>query len=126
MAHLARMTKIHRHLKPYLKALSEEASQKGYPVQRPLFVHFENDIKTYDMQTEYMFGPDMLVAPVWQKDVKEWQVYLPAGETWINIWNGQEICGGQSMTIDAPIGKPPVFFRKNSKWADLFKEVKNY
>ncbi len=126
MAHLARMTKIHRHLKPYLKALSEEASQKGYPVQRPLFVHFENDIKTYDMQTEYMFGPDMLVAPVWQKDVTEWQVYLPAGETWINIWNDQEICGGQSMTIDAPIGKPPVFFRKNSKWADLFKEVKNY
>lgn len=124
MAHLARMTNIHRHLKPYLKSLSEEASQKGYPVQRPLFVHFENDINTYAIQDEYMFGPDMLVAPVHKKDVKEWQVYLPAGQTWVNIWNMQEIQGGQSITIDAPIGKPPVFFRKGSAWTELFNGVK--
>ena len=124
MAHLARMTNIHRHLKPYLKSLSEEASQKGYPVQRPLFVHFENDINTYAIQDEYMFGPDMLVAPVHKKDVKEWQVYLPAGQTWVNIWNMQEIQGGQSITIDAPIGKPPVFFRKGSTWTELFNGVK--
>lgn len=124
MAHLARMTNIHRHLKPYLKSLSEKASQKGYPVQRPLFVHFENDINTYAIQDEYMFGPDMLVAPVHKKDVKEWQVYLPAGQTWVNIWNMQEIQGGQSITIDAPIGKPPVFFRKGSAWTELFNGVK--
>ena len=71
-----------------------------------------------------MFGPDMLVAPVHKKDVKEWQVYLPAGQTWVNIWNMQEIQGGQSITIDAPIGKPPVFFRKGSTWTELFNGVK--
>ena len=60
-------------------------------------------INTYAIQDEYMFGPDMLVAPVHKKDVKEWQVYLPAGQTWVNIWNMQEIQGGQSITIDAPI-----------------------
>ena len=124
MAHLARMTNIHRHLKPYLQALSEEASIKGYPVQRPLFVHFEKDINTYTIQDEFMFGEDMLVAPVHKKDVKEWQVYLPAEETWVNIWTNQEIQGGQSITLEAPIGKPPVFFRKHSKWVELFKEIK--
>lgn len=126
MGHLARMTKIHCHLKPYLQSLSKEASEKGYPVQRPLFVHFEHDINTYAIQDEYMFGADMLVAPVHKKGVSEWQVYLPSRETWINVWTMQEIQGGQTITIEAPIGKPPVFFRKNSQWTELFKEIRNY
>ncbi len=124
MAHLARMTNIHRYLKPYLKSLSQEASEKGYPVQRPLFTHFEHDINTYDIQDEYMFGADMLVAPVHQKGATEWQVYLPSRETWVNVWTMQEIQGGQRITIEAPIGKPPVFFRKNSKWSELFKGIR--
>ncbi len=124
IAHLARMTNIYRHLTPYLKSLSEEASTKGYPVQRPLFTHFEHDPVTYDIQDHYMFGADLLVAPVHQGGVTEWKVYLPAGEVWVNVWTDQEIQGGQSVTVPAPIGKPPVFFRKNSQWKDLFLGIK--
>lgn len=103
--------------------MSEELVKKATST-KTIICHFENDINTYAIQDEYMFGSDMLVAPVHKKDVKEWQVYLPAGQTWVNIWNMQEIQGGQSITIDAPIGKPPVFFRKGSAWTELFNGVK--
>lgn len=123
IAHLARMTKIYRHLVPYLKSLVEEANNKGYPVQRPLFVHFEQDLNTYDIQDHYMYGSDLLVAPVHAEGAVEWKVYLPAEVTWINVWNHQEIQGGQYVTVPAPIGKPPLFYRKNSIWSDLFSSI---
>ena len=123
IAHLAKMTNIYRHLVLYVKALADEASEKGYPLQRPLFVHFEQDINTYDIQDQYMYGKDLLVAPVHQQGVTEWKVYLPADETWINVWSKQQVQGGQFITVAAPIGQPPVFYRKTSKWSDLFAEI---
>ncbi|MDH2925754.1 alpha-glucosidase [Lonepinella koalarum] len=123
IAHLARMTKIYCHLVPYLKSLVDEAYTKGYPVQRPLFVHFEQDINTYDIQDQYMYGAELLVAPVHKQGVTEWRVYLPSGETWISVWTAQEIQGGQTITVPAPIGKPPLFYRKNSQWTDLFAAI---
>ena len=124
MEHLAHMARIHGQLAPYVKSLCGEAAQKGYPLQRPLFVHFEQDLQTYTIQEEYLYGPDLLVAPVHKQGVEEWQLYLPAEETWVDVWTGREIQGGQSLTVPAPIGKPPVFYRKGSKWTALFSSLK--
>lgn len=123
LKHMGRMVRIYKHLVPYLKTLVDEAFDKGYPVQRPLFLHFENDINTYDIQDQYLYGKDLLVAPVHKQGVSEWKVYLPAGTTWIDVWNNQQIQGGQYITVPAPIGKPPVFYRKGSYWTDLFKQI---
>lgn len=123
ISHLSKMVKVYRHLVPYVKTLVEEASNKGYPLQRPLFVHYENDINTYDIQDHYLYGKDLLVAPVHQQGVSEWKVYLPAGETWVSVWSQQEIQGGQFITVPAPIGQPPVFYRKTSQWANLFADI---
>lgn len=125
LAHLAHMTRIHNHLSPYMHALADEAAVKGYPLQRPLFVHFEQDKNTYDIQDAYLFGPDLLVAPVHKQGVQDWKVYLPAGATWVQLWNEQEICGGQSVTVPAPIGQTPAFYRKGSSWTSLFEEIKH-
>ncbi|OBW95492.1 alpha-glucosidase [Gallibacterium salpingitidis] len=125
LCHMARMVKIYKHLVPYLKSLVNEAFEKGYPVQRPLFVHFESDLNTYDIQDQYMYGSELLVAPVHKQGVTEWKVYLPAKETWVYVWNGQQIQGGQYITVPAPIGQPPIFYRKNSAWGDLFKNIVN-
>lgn len=125
LAHLSKMVKVYRHLVPYVKTLVEEASNKGYPLQRPLFVHYEDDINTYDIQDHYLYGKDLLVAPVHQQGVSEWKVYLPAGETWVSVWSQQEIQGGQFITVPAPIGQPPVFYRKTSSWANLFADIAN-
>jgi alpha-glucosidase len=120
LAHFARMTRVYRHLAPYLAELSAEAAATGLPVQRPLFLHFEADRRTWDIQTAYLYGPDLLVAPVVEAGVAARQVYLPAGADWVHVWSGRTHAGGQEIEAPAPIGEPAVYYRKGSPHADLF------
>jgi len=120
LAHFARMTRVYRHLAPYLEALSREAVSTGLPLQRPLFLHFEDDPRCYDTQTVYLYGPDLLVAPVILPGVLTWTVYLPAGVDWTHVWSGCVYSGGAEIEIPAPLGQPPVFFRRTSPHAALF------
>jgi alpha-glucosidase len=120
LSHFARMTQVYVHLVPYLKSLVTEASTRGTPVQRPLFLHFEDDSRTYAIQDAYLYGSDLLVAPVWQAGRTEWATYLPKGAEWIHVWSGETLSGGQDVTVQAPIGQPPVFYRARSKFAELF------
>jgi alpha-glucosidase len=120
LAHFARMTAIYVHLAPYLRSLSAEAAARGLPVQRPLFLHFEADTATYAIQDSYLYGPDLLVAPVWQAGETERTAYLPAGAEWIHLWSGVRHEGGAEARVPAPFGQPPVFYRAGSPWAGLF------
>ena len=115
----ARLAKIHVALKPYLKQLVEENATRGLPVQRPLFVHYPEDRAAYHIQTEYLFGRELLVAPVLEKEVCKWRVYLPQ-DSWVHLWSGAEFDGGEHL-VDAPIGYPPVFYRKESEYKRLFR-----
>ncbi len=117
----ARLTQIYTMLAPYTKSLVKINAASGLPVQRPLFLHYEKDEKTYDIQTEYLFGEDMLVAPVYLPDVQEWEVYLPKDQ-WIHLWSGEEFLGG-TVTVKAAIGYTPVFYRKNSGFKNIFEEI---
>lgn len=122
-AHFARMVNIHVALKPYLKDLVKKNAQSGLPVMRPLFLHYENDAATYDIKYEYLLGEDMLVAPVYEQGAQNRTLYLPK-DAWINLWTEEEVNGGE-ITVDAPIGKIPVFYRKTSPYAELFASLKN-
>jgi alpha-glucosidase len=120
LSHFARMTQVYVHLVPYLKSLVAEASTHGLPVQRPLFLHFEDDARTYAIQDAYLYGADLLVAPVWQAGKTDWTTYLPKGAEWIHVWSGKTFAGGQEATVQAPFGQPPVFYRAGSEFAELF------
>ncbi len=120
LSHFARMTRVYRHLAPYLGELSKEASLTGLPVQRPLFLHFEDDPRAYDSQTVYLYGPDLLVAPVIAAGAVSWTVYLPAGADWVHVWTGAVHQGGAEVRVAAPIGQPPVFSRAGSAHSPLF------
>ena len=120
LEHFARMTRMHRHLAPYLRALSEEAAATGLPLQRPLFLHFEGDLRCYETQTTYLLGSDLLVSPVITAGKNRWRTYLPAGARWRHVWSGSEFDGGLEVQVDAPIGQPPVFYRTDSRYTDLF------
>lgn len=120
LAHFARMTRIYRHLVPYLRTLVEEAATCGLPVQRPLFLHFPDDPATYTIQDQYLYGPDLLIAPVHAAGAEEWRAYLPAGADWIHAWSGTTHAGGARVAVPAPIGEPPVFYRAASRHAPLF------
>lgn len=125
MKQLSRLTKIYVELAPYTKALVRENSEKGIPVQRPLFLHYENDEEAYEIQYEYLLGEDLLVSPVYEADKKDWEVYLPK-DKWVHLWTGEEYTGGK-IIISAELGYPPVFYRKNSNYTKIFKTIQeNY
>lgn len=121
LAHFARMSQVHARLAPYVRALSDEAVATGLPLQRPLFLHYD-DPAYYDVQDQYLYGADMLVAPVVEADRTERDVILPEGE-WVHLWSGAVYTQG-THAIAAPYGQPPVFTRKDSPFAPLFASVK--
>lgn len=123
LRHFARMTRIHKMLTPYLKAAVAENSEKGVPVQRPLFMHYDNDEKTYSIQDEYLLGRDLLVAPVCCEGERQWKAYLPQ-DNWVHLWTGREFKGGYA-TVNAALGFPPVFYRTDSAYVGLFREIMN-
>jgi alpha-glucosidase len=121
---MGRLTNIRVDLKPYIKHLFHEATLLGYPVQRPLFMHYEEDLEAYHLQYQYLFGKDMLIKPVVLKDQNQTTVYLPKDE-WVHLWTGNLYHGNELVTVDSKIGYPPVFYRKNSSFSYLFKEITN-
>ena len=123
IAHFARMTTVFTTLKPYIKQSVAQNAATGLPVMRPLFLHYEDDAHTYTLKYQYLFGRDLLVAPVYEQGRRDWSLYLPE-DTWINVWTG-EPCSGGDVSVDAPLGKPPVFYRAQSEWASLFATLKN-
>lgn len=122
MERLARLVDVYTMLAPYTKTLVAENAAKGTPVQRPLFLHYEEDAESYTEQFEYLYGSELLVAPVWQADKADWEVYLPS-DGWVHLWTGAEYGHGRH-TVPAPLGDPPVFYRKDSAWSELFEGIR--
>jgi alpha-glucosidase len=125
LAHFARMSRIYRHLAPYLRKLSAEAAATGLPCQRPLFLHHEDDRHTYAIQDAYLYGRDLLVAPVWRAGRTDWTTYLPRGVDWVHVWTGATHPGGAEATVPAPFGRPPVFRRADAPEAALFDALRS-
>lgn len=72
-----------------------------------------------------MYGPDLLIAPVTEPGMTQWDVYLPGPEDWIWLWDDQEtvISGQNSVTVDAVMGETPVFYKANSPWKTTFQNI---
>ena len=122
MERLARLVDIYTMLAPYMKTLVAENAKRGIPVQRPLFLHNEDDEACYNIQYEYLLGEDVLVAPVYLAEKESWEVYLPEGQ-WIHFWTGEEY-GKGTHQVPAPLGDTPAFYRKDSQYAALFEEIR--
>ena len=103
---------IRYRIKPYIEKLMREAHEKGTPVIRPLFYDFHEDKTAWQVEDQYMFGPDVLVAPILYPKMEKRKVYLPEGTDWKNAWTGEEFQGGQTIEVDAPIDIIPLFLRK--------------
>ena len=100
---------------PYIRKCMQEAHEYGDPVIRPMFYEFPDDAKTWNLPYQYMFGSDLLVAPVLEKGARSVEAYLPAGEDWIDIRDGKEYKGGQNVMLPAPIESIPVLRKKSAQ-----------
>lgn len=117
---------LHNQLKPYFEQLSNEATQYGYPVVRPLYLHYPTDTVTYTLQNEFLLGNDLLMAPVLTPNTNNIKVYFPDGE-WINIYTKKTITGRCWQTIAAPLGQPAVYVKRQSTCESLvFKSFNKY
>jgi len=108
---LTKYIRIRESMKDYIKKTMEEASRTNVPVMRSLFFEFPEDEKAWDIADEYMFGPDLLVAPVCVEKATSREVYLPKGATFVLASTGEKYEGGQTVTVNAPIDVLPVFLR---------------
>lgn len=118
---VTKFIRIRENLQDYIQSLYEESSASGHPIIRSLFYEFPEDEKTWEETTNYMFGHDLLVAPVTAKSLSDMTVYLPEGVEWIEVFTGKHYSGGTSYTVPISLDSIPVFCRASS---ELSKEIK--
>ena len=104
--------KERERLLPYIKKCAERVSTEGYTLMRPLVFDFANDPEALKQKYEYMFGPELLISPVTEAGVSEWQTYLPKNEGgWRDYRTGQHYEGGQTISTKVDKAHIPVFVR---------------
>ncbi len=97
---------------PYLYSAAHEAAQSGMPVIRAMPLAFPQDANAHDKDLQYLFGPSLLVAPVYDESDQR-SVYLPAGE-WVDYWTGAVLAGPVNIRVDAPLDTLPLFVRRGA------------
>lgn len=107
-----RYATLHTRLYPYIRNAAEEASKQGVPLIRPLALSYPDDTAAAREQFQYLFGPDLLVAPLYQPGSQR-AVYIPRG-TWVNYWSGQAVSGPKTIVVDAPLEQLPLFVRSGA------------
>ncbi len=100
---------VRERLRPYIRQHMALASQDGSPVMRPLFYDFPEDEASYTVEDQYLFGPDLLVAPVLEAGARSRAVYLPPRATWTDARTGETHVGGQTIDVSVTLAHIPVF-----------------
>jgi alpha-D-xyloside xylohydrolase len=112
---------LHMGLFPYRYAAAQEAARTGMPIMRALVLQYQDDARARTAKDEYLFGPDLLVAPVVDEGTQR-PVYLPPGE-WVDYWTGAVEKGGQVVVADAPLETIPVWARAGAVLPKIPQDV---
>jgi alpha-D-xyloside xylohydrolase len=105
-----KFAKLKQSLMPYLMRAAKEVADTGIPMMRPMFLEFPEDRNCYTIDQQYMLGPDLLVAPVFNAEGKV-DFYLPAGK-WTNYFTKQVVDGGRWMTEQHGFDSLPLYVRE--------------
>lgn len=106
---------LREKLRPYTRTLMRKAHEKGAPVMRTMFYEYPEDPICWEVEDEYFYGSDFLVAPVFEAGARMRKVYLPKGAVWVDWRTGEEYDGGQWMETNAPLEWMPLFIKKKDK-----------
>jgi alpha-glucosidase len=105
-----RSIELRYRLMPYLYDTFHGAAESGLPVMRALLLDYPDDPQAIGQNYEFLFGDDLLVAPVVKSDERQWDVYLPRG-TWYDFWTDQRYTGPRHVNVEAPLDRVPIFVR---------------
>jgi alpha-glucosidase (family GH31 glycosyl hydrolase) len=119
--------RLHQQLEDYSYKAGQEAHETGMPIVRPLFLVDPKSPQAWSNYWTYLYGPDILVSPVWEKGKRTQEVYLPKGSSWRDAWDPKKVYkGGQTITVNADVQQLPLFIRVGSgiELGDLNQEWK--
>jgi alpha-glucosidase len=118
---IARLSRLHAALAPYSRAVMRECRESGLPAMRPLFLHYQEEAACAGVGDEYLYGRDLLVAPVLRRGAAGRGVYLPDDE-WVELSSGLPKAKGR-FRASAPLGAPLAYYRRSSAWGELFASI---
>jgi alpha-glucosidase/alpha-D-xyloside xylohydrolase len=95
---------------PYLYSAVRECTQTGMPVIRALWLHYPDDATAVARGDEFLWGRDILVAPVVEQGAAARKVYLPRG-AWYDFWNGERLVGGREISRTVDLETMPLYVR---------------
>jgi alpha-glucosidase (family GH31 glycosyl hydrolase) len=97
-------------LMPYTYTLAWEARATGMPLMRALWLHYPTEEPVRGMGSQYLWGRDLLIAPVFEKGATTREVYLPSGE-WYDWWTNERTAGGRSIARSVDLATMPMYVR---------------
>lgn len=108
--------RLHTRLADYSFKQAKVAHETGMPIVRPLFLVEPKAPAAWTNWWTYLYGPDLLVSPIWQKGQRTQEVYLPSGNQWRDAWNPDKTyAGGQTISVKVDLHQMPIFVRVGSK-----------
>jgi alpha-D-xyloside xylohydrolase len=108
---LAGYIHLREALRPYVRELMRQAHADGSPVMRPMFYGYPADERCWTVDDQYLFGNDLVVAPVTRPGITNREVFLPAGTQWTEAYTGAVHDGGVTVSAAAPLAVIPLFVR---------------
>lgn len=106
--------KLRYRLMPYIYSMNGAVYLNDYTIMRPMVMDFGYDRNVNDLGDQYMFGPSLLVAPVYEYGARSRKVYLPKQSNWYDFYNGTYFEGGKTITANAPYERMPLFVKAGS------------
>jgi alpha-D-xyloside xylohydrolase len=106
--------KLRYRLMPYIYSLAGMTHFDDYTIMRALILDFNGDTAVNNIGDQYLFGPSLMVAPVYQYKARNREVYFPKTNGWYDFYSGKYVDGGQKLTVDAPYEHIPLFVKEGS------------
>ena len=106
--------KLRYHMMPYLYSMAGWVHFKDYTMMRGLAMDFNGDPNVYDIPDQWMFGPAFMACPVGYYKARNRSVYFPNQCGWYDLYTGEYVNGGQTLVVDAPYERMPVYVREGS------------
>ncbi|MEJ2108560.1 MAG: glycoside hydrolase family 31 protein, partial [Acidobacteriota bacterium] len=120
--------RLHTQLADYSYRQAQLANRNGTPIVRPLLMADPEAPDAWTHWQTYLYGPDLLVSPIWEKQKRSQEVYFPSGDRWRDAWRPEKIYeGGRTAEISAEMHQIPLFVRVGSgvELGDLNLEYKD-